>query len=241
MISRPMLFSGEMSRANRRAVNPKTETRRTSGLDKINMEPDAWEYSGFYRDNPDVHIFKPRGIGGLAISIRCPYGVKGDRLWSRETWQGMRQTNTEYDEWESLTDRGGMTINEYVEHYGPRNIQFVYAADNKTDFCGSWLPSIHMPRCASRDEFELIEDPRPERLHTITLVGAIAEGITEYGHQINPMMSEECLDIWRNRTSVENYAALWDSLHGKPKSGKPDLRWAANPWAWVPRYRRLAK
>lgn len=88
MKSRPILFSGPMVRALR--DNQKTQTRRTRGLDKINAEPDAWEllYSGGIdnawwtfarRDNPEV-----------VEKIRCPYGVPGDQLWTRETWKPVR-------------------------------------------------------------------------------------------------------------------------------------------------------
>lgn len=157
MIEHPILFNGPMVRANREGR--KTQTRRVAGLSKINAEPDAWAYGGTRDGEPgygaEFHAFKRRGSVELTL-IRCPYGVEGDRLWTRET-------------------------------YSPRNLggrSAIYRADGIKGAASTvqylattWVPSIHMPRWASRDTLEIIS-AHPERLHCITEVDVLAEGVT---------------------------------------------------------------
>lgn len=40
---------------------------------------------------------------------------------------------------------------------------------------------------------------------------------------------------WDNRTSVENFARLWDGINGKR------AQWASNPWVWVVEFKRSGK
>lgn len=149
MTERPILFQGPMVRAYRREIDPKTQTRRTRGLEKINEEPDAWECDGGEFD-PLGWRFNPVG-GGDGLLIRCPYGVAGDQLWCREAWKKREDGLAEV--W--------------------------YRADGHIDIPGwPWRSSIHMPRWASRDTLEVVS-ARPERLHVITEADITAEGICE--------------------------------------------------------------
>jgi hypothetical protein len=125
----PILFSGEMVRAI--LEGRKTMTRRVIKAPK-GFAP---EYAG--------------------VDFGCPYGVPGDRLWVRETWQ-----------------------------IGPELQDVIYAADEKWNCngvyippaaCRSWKPSIHMPRWASRITLE-ITGVRAERVKQITGSNLYAEG-----------------------------------------------------------------
>ena len=73
-----------------------------------------------------------------------------------------------------------------------------------------------------------------ERLQDITREEARAEGIPEYGHEFRADMSEEELDIWRNRSTVENFRWLWSTLHTKPGE-----RWEDNPEVVRLAFRRI--
>jgi len=85
--------------------------------------------------------------GGRALV--CPYGVPGDRLWVRETWQDIGcEDRTEYIYLASVEDG-----------YHPP----------------TWRPSIHMPRAACRIVLEVV-GVRVERVRDISEVDAIAEG-----------------------------------------------------------------
>jgi len=69
------------------------------------------------------------------------------------------------------------------------------------------IPSIFMPKWASRITLRATEDARVERLRDITEEEALAEGC------------EGCLDF----TAAMKYAVLWDSLNGKTHP------WKSNP------------
>jgi len=80
------------------------------------------------------------------------------------------------------------------------------------------MPSIHMPRWASRITLPLVS-VRVERVQDISEKDAWAEGVrsTDYG--------------WTDGTTGydtvsarEAFRELWDSIYGT---------WDANPWVWV--------
>ena len=159
--------------------------------------------------------------------MTCLYGEAGKtRLWVRETWclkEGARGGRPEDcwfaadGVWVRRTDGDGFgVLNKDGSEASP------------------WSPSIHMPRWASRITLELTA-VRVERLQAITREDAVAEGIPEYGHEFRDGMSEWDLDLWRNRTTVENFAAVWDSISGK----RPGYSWESNPWTWVLSFRPL--
>lgn len=77
-----------------------------------------------------------------------------------------------------------------------------------------WVPSIHMPRWASRITLEIV-GVSVERLQDISEADAKAEGVE------NPFGG------W-----VGGYQKLWESING-PGS------WNANPWVWVVEFKRI--
>ena len=78
----------------------------------------------------------------------CPYGIPGDRLWVRETWQRLG-----------------------CGHDQPFT---VYKASNPEQGC-HWRPSLFMPKEFSRITLEIIS-VRIERLQEITGIDAVREG-----------------------------------------------------------------
>lgn len=170
----------------------KTMTRRTWGLEWINLAPAAWE---FLRMEGDKGIFKLTGsdlpsiyaqlanvlrgsyplIKGespnLLVYIKCPYGGVGDLLWIKEThmFEVVDSTtpNAHYDE-------------ESEYHLLPRykadgiDISDYFDIDSGEDG-GKWKPSIFMPRWASRID-RVITGLRAERLQEITEEDAKGRG-----------------------------------------------------------------
>lgn len=138
----------------------------------------------------------------------CPYGVVGDRLWVRETWAEPAGDGVYY--------RRATFDPEQSDWNVPK-----------------WRPSIFMPRRASRMTLTLT-DVRIERLSSITLHDARAEGIPQqYGEALHlglvePRTGEgvDVRDRWDNSTSVENYARLWDRINGKGA-------WSRDPFVWA--------
>lgn len=210
MKERPILFSAPMVRAI--LEGRKTQTRRVvkpGPPDGLGMYAclGAWRYEGVdYRAN-EVET--------------CPYGVPGDRLWVRETWQMV-------DPLEVPENRRGSRA-PFTGCQGARIIPWVatYRADGELahERYGDivWKPSIHMPRWASRITLE-ITGVRVERLQDISEEDALAEGVHRFDWQDD---NGEC-----PATTREAFARLWASING------PDS-WTANPWVWVVEFRRI--
>lgn len=133
MKERPILFSGPMVRAI--LEGRKTQTRRV-------VKPQPAHIAGIGT------VLNIDTITGKA----CPYGKPGDRLWVRETWDGVR------------LDGGGALVSYRAD------------GDKPVTDDGRWHPSIHMPRWASRITLEVVS-VRVERLQEISEEDAMAEGV----------------------------------------------------------------
>lgn len=200
MKERPILFNSEMVRAI--LEGRKTQTRRV-----VKPQPKADQsFVGW------ITASTIKGEVGKAkwaapdqppfetrTSVRCPCGARGDRLWVKETWTtaGCRKAG-------SIED-----------------VQ--YRADEDDDAV-IWIPSIFMPRWASRITLEVVS-VRVERLQDMAdgsargCEDAIAEGINRGAVQ------------YRGH-EVELYKNLWESING-PGS------WDTNPWVWVVEFRHV--
>jgi len=111
------------------------------------------------------------------------------------------------------------TWGEFIRRPG----ETVYKADDPVALGGSnpWRASIHMPRHRSRITLE-ITGVKVERLQDISREDAMAEGIDSDGGD----------DVHRNRTTIENFAALWRDINGEES-------WNANPWVWAITFKRV--
>lgn len=143
---RPILFSGPMVKAilegrktmTRRVVKPAPEF----GVEAASVQ---------HEDGKAKAVFQSLS-NCSGITVACPYGRPGDRLWVRETFCHLGDEN---ENW------------------------FLYKADNPDALNGliaTWKPSIHMPRAASRILLEITEI-RVERLKDITASDCVCEGI----------------------------------------------------------------
>lgn len=203
----PIIFSTEMVKAEQ--DGRKTMTRRTTGLDKINENPDSWgevyhvreslwRFVGKSYETTDGNVYPVK-------DIKCPYGQVGDLLWMRETW----------------------AVNPTMDEVTPRDISsvaFVYykIPEPNSILVGKWRPSIHMPKWACRIWLE-ITDIRVERLQEITEEAIYKEGYAPFMHTDADGNVRELSSglIWFSET-------IWDSLNEKRGYG-----WEVNPWVWV--------
>lgn len=149
MKERPILFSGPMVRAI--LEGKKTQTRRVLKLPRWAHPEDTGD------DLPEVCHIK----SGCLVEIPCPYGLPGDRLWVRETWQ----------------ETAGDGDVAHVQYRATEKSALSYLA-------AGWRPSIFMPRAFSRIDLE-ITAVRVERVQEITGNDVIAEGI-EFPNGTNP-------------------------------------------------------
>ena len=83
------------------------------------------------------------------------------------------------------------------------------------------MPSIHMPRWASRITLE-ITNIRAEKLQKISDLEARMEGV-------DPTTSGGVMGCKRG------FMDLWDSINSK----RPGCSWSDNPWVWVVEFRKV--
>jgi len=206
---KPILFSASMVRAI--LSGRKTQTRRVIKPQPETMEGD----SGIQFDYPHWHTT----LGAKRFANEhCKFGRVGERLWVRETcWSD--GCDVYYP-----ADAGHKAFGASDEFF-ERLLKLHH-------YSGSFsqkVPSIHMPRWASRITLE-IESVRVERLNAISEADAMAEGVEriEYGpKEIHGMpVHPHTSYYW------EAFKELWESING-PGS------WAANPWVWVVQFRRV--
>ena len=194
-----MIFNGEMVRAI--LDGRKTQTRRVM---KVQPSDGFHPTHNGYDLDLNAHWYTPgvvdkngylqpakKDVFGVADEnegYACPFGAVGDRIWVRETFS---------------------PVPDHEEPAGCSAI--LYAADGNGPY-GKWVPSIHMPRWASRITLE-ITGVRVERLNSISDSDASKEGCC-----IADMESGDCLS--------DVFARLWTPIYG-------DESWKVNPWVWV--------
>jgi len=206
---RPILLNAEMVRAV--LDGRKTQTRRIMREQpEVIPKEDEHGKPGFWIPfnagktmvrNDDMHI-------------ACPFGLKGDRLWVRETFRvHSRATDvatlvykaSEQQSWTQQTHR--VPIEKC----------------HKPAVVDKWTPSINMPRWASRITLE-ITGVRVERLNSMTEQEALAEGCIG-GHDSIP-------GYMYSATPHEHFHHVWESIYREES-------WQDNPWVWVIEFKRV--
>lgn len=222
----PILFSPPMTKANLAGI--KTETRRLRGLAEINEAPDEWTVQS---TDAESAVMLNRVTGELR-TLKCPYGPAGTRLWVKEGWR------PESCWVPRCTCCGGITIT-YLADKTTRDIPYEQIPDDWIMPAAArrgGITSLFMPRWASRLTLKS-QGWRLERLQEITEEGAKAEGMVDGGctNCGNSNYPNPCGCDSPSPSVRDSYAHLWGHLNGK----NPRTAWAANPWVWVIRYRRV--
>lgn len=233
-------LKNEMVRASMREIEPKTQTRRTKGLDKINMRPDDWALEGLepevdkagnYIENGRMVAEFYNATSQISLSIRCPFGAPGFHLWVREEWKT--------GDW--LDDAKPSQL--LLRHPNPP-IKYLSDGRETGNFSdrtvlGRYRPPMFMPRWASRLTLE-ITDIRVERLNDICEEDAEAEGI-ERNVGNEPWQPEDgwlkypyerYMEDFPAFTPRESFQTLWESISGEGS-------WALNPWVWAITFKRV--
>lgn len=229
---RPILFSGPMVRAI--LEGRKTQTRRIMNPQPpVYLQPPHREF----RPVAGTELWGAFAVASNAAAVRsqdtilCPFGKPGDRLWVRETWA-------------TVIESDGLNPANILP-----TVPLMYAVESKAldgigdtihPACrGRWRPSIHMPRWASRITLEVV-GVRVERLQDISGDDCLSEGIqwdvpehlAEQGvKEYRPPLDRS--GMTKNTAYVDKYRELWESING-PGS------WDANPWVWVIGFHRVS-
>lgn len=223
MKEKPILFSGPMIRAI--LDGRKTQTRRV-----VKDQGRFANYEEYFVDDCFMITFNGYHGGGDEKCTRamlaenyCPFGVPGDRLWVRETWQYAVQ---QYCSCPQPSEPS--PCDAWAEGTGCYSNRCGVVFQASGDKAPAWRPSIHMPRWASRITLE-VTDVRVERLQDISREDALAEGVDDgFSGQYFPGY----IDM---PAPVANFRRLWDSINGK----RAGCSWADNPWVWVVAFQKL--
>lgn len=200
MKERGMIFNGEMVRAI--LDGRKTQTRR----------PIKWKQTRFTeigeREDGSKWPWSEDAEHACDFWHPCPFGAVGDRIWVRETFAALEPGSYEQakpQEWHCQDLRYAATDR---------------LAKSDADIRGyKWVPSIHMPRWASRILLE-ITGVRVERLQSITL---------------GDICKEDGCGLYDFRPATHGFQVweeLWKSIYGEES-------WKANPWIWVIEFKRV--
>lgn len=231
MRERGIIFNAEMVRAV--LEGRKTQTRRIIKNQRVG---DNWSVQPAKNPRIPGHThdwWLPTATKPYSALPRCPYGAVGDRLWVRES--------------------------SYAAELKPSGLSAViYTADNALRLAegdesvkakwqklfdyrggtGLQVPSIHMPRWASRITLE-ITGVRVEHLQDISESDAVAEGIEplplepdmpQFYHEYFPIGIKNGLRC--NMSAASSFSGLWEAIYGKES-------WQANPWVWVIEFKRV--
>ena len=149
------------------------------------------------------------GSGTNRVARACPYGRVGDRLWVRESLV-------------CDTDKGWCYAATMTPIQGPVDEMEAWMSLRRVR--QNHVPSIHMPRWASRLTLD-VRSVRVERVQEINEEDIRAEGITpdDWRHLLEDFPRNECPRL--------SFESLWDSINGKGA-------WARNDWVWVLEFKR---
>lgn len=241
MKERSVIFNGEMVRAI--LDGRKTQTRRVMAV-----QPESNQFgllritdSTKHSDIGKYHWAESNATGTHQRSalFSCPFGQVGDRLWVRETFAVLGNEDGCPIDWDENLVKGGgpeaariyrASCEQKAGNYGLWSIPDI--ADWKphtwnVQYEGTWVPSIHMPRWASRIRLE-ITAVRVERLKDISQYDAIAEG----GPPSHPSIDAVSRDFGFPDFSRSWFAQTWQHIYGEES-------WSANPWVWVIEFKRV--
>ncbi|EPN6882002.1 hypothetical protein L7834_012100 [Providencia rettgeri] len=224
MKERGIIFNTEMVRAI--LDGRKTQTRRaltSKNYLKITKASGCGEFHPESLGDKDTQEF---------YCQHSPFGQIGDRLWVRETYSLLGNEDACPIDWNDnivndKTEAARIYRASCVQKSGDYGLWSIPdEADWKPHteemkFEGSWTPSIHMPRWASRITLE-ITDVRVERLQEASDDDFKAEGYPLERELTGGSTDAFC---W--------FRHLWDSV------SKPDCNYESNPWVWVIEFKRV--
>ena len=258
MKERGMIFNAEMVRAI--LDGRKTQTRRimkvqpSEGFSPMNMALETDYNARWYtpaREDSKGYLHPGKhqvfGVANDNEGYTCPFGAVGDRIWVRETWAQLGNEDGCAIDWNDnlVKDAGAeaariyrasCTIGDYGLWQIPDDAFWKPHTDDR-QYEGSWRPSIHMPRWASRITLE-ITDVRVERLNSISEEDARAEGVgSAVWFAAKGVPESEWTSLGEHgamqASHINKFATLWESIYGAES-------WQANPWVWVIEFKRLA-
>ncbi|EPO2450647.1 hypothetical protein ACT7LO_000942 [Providencia rettgeri] len=177
-------------------------------------------------------------------AINYEYGRVGDRLWVRETYSLLGNEDACPIDWnDNIVNDKTEAARIYRASCAQKSGDYgLWSIPDDADwkphteemkFEGSWTPSIHMPRWASRITLE-ITDVRVERLNNISPRDVVSEGLIKLpatGRYVRFQGAQHFGLAYDSHKDA--FADLWDEV------SKPDCNYKSNPWVWVIEFKRV--
>lgn len=226
--SHPILYATPLVQAIN--LDRKTKTRRTTGLETFNFNPNDWKFQRmeFLPDGKLHACFiptDPNSVQGI-YTASFPYGKIGDLLWVKETTCFVMIEHA-HDLLEGQRER-----TQYVYRASVHDDWMIYA---RQKYSYRWTPSLFMPKAAARIWLE-ITDIKIERLKDISEEDAkaegveiIADGFKNYAKVPKIISTLKCFD-----KAYYSFLSLWESINGYESS-------ELNPWVWVITFKKVEK
>ena len=211
----------------RRVVKPLSKQNPIVNLKEHGLSSGVFDYSGRHND-PMTWGFAGSEDGqdmplGQWPEL-CPYGTPGDLLWVRESCRADERDSDMVDGVLFEADQQFIPIENTPAASG-RWVELNHYGDTSGGR-GNLVPSIHMPRWASRLTLR-ITDVRVQRLQDISREDAIAEGVHRgNGDMCGDFFCRAPREGYWKRDPRDAYADLWQSING-PGS------WEKNPFVWA--------
>ena len=177
----------------------------------------------------------PEMLTDNCINIHCPQGKAGDRLWVRENfkiidfYEGYESGHIDdFAEGHAIVSyKDGANKDAVLSYNVPlsngKEVDEIEQA--RRAFKKKTVPSIHMPRWASRINLE-ITGIRVERLNDISEEDSIAEGIGGVNGELCDVTGIVA------PTHKDRFKNLWESINGAGS-------WDENPWLWVIEFKKM--
>lgn len=209
----------------------KTQTRRIikdeivqngKWLGFENHHENVWEVYGDNPTNWDGDV----KMNDWSEFVKCPYGQPGTKLWVREAFCSVDDTEYGGEEWVDY---------KATPRYAEPGVSHPGGWENSPDDLEAlhWKPSIHMPRWASRITLEIV-NVSVERVQDISEEDAMAEGFTGYECGCNRIMCESCMNTGWIEPPQLDFMFTWNDINAKRGYG-----WESNPFVWVVEFKKV--
>jgi hypothetical protein len=250
MHDKPILFSTPMVQKIQK--NEKSVTRRLTGLNEINKDPDNWIFEEIGMLGGDLYAKFHHKESGKIKRIKAPY-IPGDLIYVQETWQIS-----------ALSSNCNMTI-KYKADNSERKIQFDPSRFDKFEkffYKNGWQSPYFMPKEAARF-FQECKDIRIERLQDITDEDIVKEGVVPSPDDLDDALCNYCpldkssrgtqgtpngyttcegfscseaYESYIEENARDLFSDLWDSLNKDRGYG-----FDKNSWLWVIPFGQIKK
>lgn len=185
-MEKPLLVSGTLIDPIKNGI--KTQTRRLTGLDTINQDPDRYKFLTMVLEEPtgEYYALFIDPTTHVSYTIKSPYGDTGTVLWVRENYY----------------------FSICADHVKPRDMppgdHIGFMADGpKPGWGGKTRPGIHLPRAYCRILLN-VEEVYSQRLWDLSEEDARCEGV-----------NEACQELFGKSSFYYGFQNVWIHLNGR--------------------------